>query len=605
MKINQKIFKILIPKLVFFWIVTKGTFSLDLYKTARAKIFHQVTVFVSDNFSKSYDFQKNINFELYQKSPNILYSFTTKHRKVVNYLRNEVKDVYHLQNSLIIFYTNNSNDTELFIDYLVKQLSVQTRPKCLIISFDRHEKYIELEKILKYAWKQKFLDFSIVIINFSQSIYESSTTVFYFNPFRDIVYQKNLDTDIEIFPDKLRNGYGYPFFLADFGFPLSTEHVRLTNRKVKILFNSYYAIDFATRILNFSSVKKKLKIESPFPGDYLEKLNLEVLPIPIGYMNYSTRFFIPADKRSENIVAVVPILSSHQIDISLKTLRKVMTVSGTVSIFLYSFSYIQKALGHIRIFDIVRILLGQQIRRDPQKIVERIIFFTVMIASAKIMNDFFSDMIMIQFNQEEIPFETYKDLYDSQLQTYTNLAFLRHMKFMENWYLSDVIARTTFTNNISCCFNMLKSWKNVSCITYVPLPEKINSQNRNPDGSPALKLAKPPIQGTSGDFYWFVNASPFAIKFLETMRRVRETKLMYGSALVDRNKKILDLDEESTSSAISEGVNLKQLIVILYLGFSISSIVFIFELVKPVIDEKFASYCFHRYILMKLLTRAL
>lgn len=57
-----------------------------------------------------------------------------------------------------------------------------------------------------YAWDKKFLDFSLILMNFKEKLTDSFSKVYYYNPFDDIFYKKDLKNfKVEIFPDKLCN----------------------------------------------------------------------------------------------------------------------------------------------------------------------------------------------------------------------------------------------------------------------------------------------------------------------------------------------------------------------------------------------------------------
>lgn len=142
--------------------------------------------------------------------------------------------MYALQESLVVLYTSHLNQTELFIDFLIQQLSVRERPKCLIIHSNRLElddNEVDVLNILMYAWKKHFLDFSVMANNISNE--RIASLIYNFNPFENIVYRKKLNDNAEIFPDKLRNAYGYPFKTLYESDLLSNLHIYV--RKIKNL----------------------------------------------------------------------------------------------------------------------------------------------------------------------------------------------------------------------------------------------------------------------------------------------------------------------------------------------------------------------------------
>lgn len=121
-----------------------------------------------------------------------------------NYSVNELKNIFALQESLIVFQTNDLNEFRSFIDFLIKQLSVRQRPRCLIVHSGELQirAEIRMTDILKYAWDKKFLNVSVLMTDQTDKTIESSL-IYYFNPFNDIVYHSKLNKRNEIFPDKL------------------------------------------------------------------------------------------------------------------------------------------------------------------------------------------------------------------------------------------------------------------------------------------------------------------------------------------------------------------------------------------------------------------
>lgn len=148
------------------------------------------------------------------------------------------------------------------------------------------------------------------------------------------------------------------------------------------------------------------------------------------------------------------------------------------------------------------------------------------------------------------------------------------------------IIRSPFVQDIEKdCLDILRDWKNVSCMFYPYDIDNVISRYLNPDGSSTMKVAKPPIYTSDISFYWFVQGSPFAIKFHEVMQRIEETKLMQLPAFVYENPNILTVDEnkkiKETEEFLGDGIESTHLLFILSIGFSASIIVFAVELSLP------------------------
>lgn len=148
---------------------------------------YQSSIFISDSIIEDQDFLKILTVS---KLPNVISSFN-----VTNQLKSH--SLMNIQDSLVLFYPSFFNEIKKFIDYLtrnsVKKFSSWKRPKCLVIykkKFQRRYIYTIFEP-LKYAWDDKFLDFSIIITNLSNSTIKSN--LFSLNPFNSTILWLNVD----------------------------------------------------------------------------------------------------------------------------------------------------------------------------------------------------------------------------------------------------------------------------------------------------------------------------------------------------------------------------------------------------------------------------
>jgi len=120
---------------------------------------------------------------------------------------------------------------------------------------------------------------------------------------------------------------------------------------------------------------------------------------------YSFRSVIPSDFTLPDTVAYVPIIRNPHKNVFLKNLPKILVISGIISIFLYALGYLKIPLGHLSLFDFVRLFLGQSISWEPQKSIPKIIYLTVAVVSVKVMNDFLLDTILLMVVEDsEMPF---------------------------------------------------------------------------------------------------------------------------------------------------------------------------------------------------------
>lgn len=575
---------IFIAIITCFCVVKCRTFLFDLQKITKTVDFYQFFAFVSDNYTKMID----SNIYSFYKIPYKLFSFDKNRQKFFHRItENVLKNQSYLQESLIIFYTTNLIEVKSFIDFLMPQLTVRKRPKCLITysssSCEYEDDKINIISSLKYAWEKKFLDFTVVE-SVSADLFSS---IYYFNSFNDVVYEKKLqDGRVEVFPDKLCNSYGYSLYIPRSN-DYSITRVRRANREVKIYTSSYFSINFAAKILNLTVLTKNdYTLEYPVTPDVLNKWNLDVFCNSLGgYRSYLKYFLIPSIDKFNDIVAFVPIIHTSHRDGFYKMFFNVMVMFVTFSSVLKLYSYFKVLLGFIRLiggFDFIRLLLGQSIAHTPKKLVGRVIFITIIIASVKLTNDFLLKVLVTQFEHGEMAFDTYEELYKSKFEIYSFKPFYKKPTILEKFknfpYLWKILNKTSIINDMNVCFNMLRKWKNVSCIEFPSDPNYYISKYQNPDGSPSMKIAQPPLFPTFPAYYWFADALPHAMKFHKIFQRVLETNLMHWPSLVYQNPKILDTDE-TNRVLISDGIESVHLLSVLSFGYSVAVTAFIIELI--------------------------
>lgn len=418
MKITKN-FRIFVVRLLHFGFC--NALSLNLHNFPQLSNSYQITSFISKNFTKV----SLLNTSLFGNTPNILHSFDDDKYYQETYDKSSVsglKSMFSLQESLVVFYTVDLNAVQPFIDFMIPQLSVRQRPKCLVVYFSHFKASDQpkISRILQYAWGKKFLDFSIMITPDEVNVVESNSLIAYFNPFNCIIYQKKLSDGTEIFPDKLQNTFGYSINVSKVLFNKGNFMVvRQPNRKV--LWYSYPEFDmkFIGEVIDLNVTIKPLLNLQLEGQDFFEHHNLDIhtqwISSPVSYLS---NFFIPIDRSVKNFVAIVPVLRFPRINLSPQSFYSVTIILVPIFTVKYSLKYFKVRIK-LKLWDIFLLVQGQSIAQKPKTMVQKIIFLTVIIASVKIMNDFLLDILLVQFDDNEVPFVTYQDLYDSKLQTYT------------------------------------------------------------------------------------------------------------------------------------------------------------------------------------------
>lgn len=331
--------KLLIVKLFFLYFNKHYVLSFDLHKIVQAENFYQITTFISDDFKNV----SNLNIPVFGETPNKIYSFKAINQQLYDKSsESERKNVYSLQGSLVILHTGHLNKTNLFIHFLVQQLSVGKRPKCLIVySSDYEERNVEIDtiQIFKYSWGENFLDFTIIIEHATKTS-NLSSAIYYFNPFFGIVHRRKLNKCTEIFPEKLRNANEYPFYYDNaekydyFDF-LNFDEYRRLNGKVEIVPRYEYVVNFVASIINLNAIN--ISHDCDYTTNYLSICNLDMKSYPMFYESGWDRFIIPLDETQDDLFAIVPVLPIFGINFFSIALYIFIITFGIIFIFYYLF----------------------------------------------------------------------------------------------------------------------------------------------------------------------------------------------------------------------------------------------------------------------------
>lgn len=190
-----------------FAVVKGSSLSFDLEKKIEVYDPYQVTLFASKNFTEVED------LDVFSNLPSITYSFYETRRGLNMPTKMLLSKVCCLcYNQLLSFIQMIS--VKSFVDYLKIQIIPKKFPKFLITYSSNNltsNDDMQILYLLKYAWQEKFMDFTILLKM------NSTPLIYYFNPFTNIVFREFLkNDDVEIFPDKLKNAHGYPFKVTSF-----------------------------------------------------------------------------------------------------------------------------------------------------------------------------------------------------------------------------------------------------------------------------------------------------------------------------------------------------------------------------------------------------
>lgn len=487
--------------------------------------------------------------------------FTKDHPDEAKKVLEKIKNTIH--KSLVVLGINKSNGSKLIIDILVRLSPIHIRPKTLLLFSNEYLKLKSLfGKILLYAWKRKFLDLTILSADFNSI--KAVPKIYHFNPFYNFLSVNSLKKDYPIFPKKLTYLNRYPVYVPNDLSESVTGNIR-KNGKFEFFHKGIFYAWVTLQSIGCRLVPINVT---------LRKLELDMWP-EIVSSNLTGKLIVPAEEVTVSIVALVPVLKSSRADF-LKIFLYVIFISFIISSFIYAIRRFKLTHEHSNMFNMVRPFFGQSVKHSPRKASSRFVFLTLVVVHVLIMNGFHSDIIESQINLKEVCFKRFEDLDKSQFQAYTRIPYLRDLLISRNdKALQSLETKLNLIQNLhEDCVSKLLDSKNVICI--MPLTEGMKYYNayRDLSGSPQIKIAKPYLDNVPS-YYVFANGSPYTEKFLDTERRLRESGIFYAM-FIQRLKvtvKEVDSEPDKRKSIVEE------LIILLFIGYPISVLLFFMEFI--------------------------
>ena len=164
---------------------------------------HQVLVFTSNQHKLAP--QNEIIRYISLKKPVIITDFA-KIKNIPRFFLRRSVSIY-----VILFYAKYDGELGSILKNLTARASLVTRAKCLVINFYGDKGEETFRTVGEEAWKEKFLDFTIINVN--MNFPRSVPTIGYYNPFESRYYNKDLHKAESIFPYKLIDTHHYEFIV--------------------------------------------------------------------------------------------------------------------------------------------------------------------------------------------------------------------------------------------------------------------------------------------------------------------------------------------------------------------------------------------------------
>lgn len=476
---------------------------------------------------------------------------------------------------MVTLFTNDLNDPKLLIDLIVHLIPFKTRPKCLIVFSNQNTSLKkEINNVLKYAWLNKILDFTIIKEDDDHEILR----IYNYNPFNETFNDKEFKNEVKIFPNKFKDVKNYTMKIG-FGENMNQYYIDPPGFLLA-LHQHQFLIRFVIEAMNFNL--KFLEVEQEDKSEYIHEQKRHVWfekteANLIGDLVVVTDSLINLvvshwGKECRAVVAVVPRLYKSKIKVPLGIFVVALVIPGIIFFFIKAMQVLKITNDFNGIFDIIHILMGQTVENFPRKIPGRIIFMTIVIFFVYTSNEFYSGILEISLGQEEIQFKSFEDLDKSELILKTPIKDLNYIYSKATSPVLKSLEKKTST--VENCVEELKKTKNHICIEWEYDTIFLLSESSHSDDSAYMKIVDPPIF-CDDLFFRFEYASAFMKRFAEINQMIVESGIMKME--FRKNKLGWGHQVEVEKSIKEEKKILNPLLTILVSGYTLSTVMFIIE----------------------------
>ena len=415
---------------------------------------------------------------------------------------------------------------------------VPPRPKCILVYFGFVSK-TDVKDFFEYIWTLQFLEVFILKMNRNDDASDNPFTTsqqdmravdplkISYNPFTKVMNEEQLSSESQLFPDKVNDVHGYPLKIPVYNDPPYLTVMKNKNRDVIAVGGKYHkyfepffqTINSSVHYIYFHATTYKEK-NTVFLLLENNIINAMTIPNIIGAFNKGN-LIRSRPFATTKFVIVVPYLTNSEMHVPLSALIvlfifPVIVISFTIIARILKFP--RKTWDSIKIF---QVLVGVALHQQPRKFTERVVLLALISLSMEYTTDFVAKLTGIKFLKTELSYDSFEDLYESQLPIYAGDFFTE--SFCKNFdnSIKKVLARAKKVKNIYECYYANLNNKPSICVAFHMQAITAVEKFRGADGEPIMKMT-----GLSllEDFkaFPFEKASPFARKFDVILQRLVE-----------------------------------------------------------------------------------
>ena len=502
--------------------------------------------------------------------------------------------------SLYIYYHDARTTNKSFnkiIKSIVECFGFKARPKVLLILVTRllHD---SLQELLKYAWTQDLLDFTIIELCANEEqkkkigVISSSTipVIHQLNPFKKMHMRQNWTYNNEWFPNKLANMWDYPLKIGVIHRPPFSltkfnqleEPIEFNGPDSELIKNVGRVLNFSRNLLNFGKLLRntRFNVSDSKLENIFESRKVDIFSHPISVSSQEIL-------RSESIAktkfcAIVPVLPRITLSLPVSFVVAPL-ISFAIVISFLAVKQMFRFRGQIwQPFNILRVLLGIGVDRRPMGNADRTIFLCLLFVTSIFSTNIYEALTNISLRTDgEIEFRSFEDLDSSGLTLMIELSKYNKTFAYSDGVLNNLKKKTLIRlKSNEDCLHMAVEYKNVTCIMslarYHVSIESIESKKRK-----QLKVAEPCFWIATNELY-LAKGSPYRSRINDALTTLRESGFInkwYNfesySRKSFREEHLISIPERKENMRLIRN----QLLAIAIVGYSLASVALIAEIV--------------------------
>ena len=446
--------------------------------------------------------------------------------------------------------------------------------------------------ILKFAWVKLFLDFTIISVNRGRERDHCDAQIFYYNPFIQSYHNDCFFQTTHIFPDKVIDVHGYALKVPFFNVPPflmtsyrnSSELTGTAYSLIQFIVQVYnFTLDVTTHYKNFDDIRKPLlvKYNALTARFHLRRNKVDVIPFQF-FLNFLVLDYNENEVYSnminfDNCILITPIAYEPQPGINIEILITFICSVSMIILLVYFFRKFARFLeipNELSSFIIIKILLNQPIKNQPQSISEKCLMFYFIIICMSYFSNLHAELTELKMVKREISFQSFEDIDKSNMKIQLSAGLyqlvLTHMKS------KNAFSKLTVVNNIEDCVKHIMNGEQMICFTTEMRIRRLLQDYKQFRNSVKIRIINFEFLNAAKT-YIFSNNFLFLDKFEKLFKKIYESGISgawhiqqnYSTSLFNNSKEWI---EEDTSYLGT------QLLLIIQMGCGLSLIVFLIEL---------------------------